>query len=251
MIKVKNLSFSYGKKKILHDLSFEIERGTITTILGQNGCGKSTLLQLLTKNLKPDSGSILVEDKEIKSISLRSFARLASVVNQYNTVPEALTVEQLVAYGRLPYFCTKESANDAEYIEQALKATSLYESREVLISSLSGGQMQRVWIAMAIAQNAKILFLDEPTTYLDVHHQVELMRLIQSLKEEYELTVVMILHDINQAVYYSDKIIGLKEGRIAYNGDTKEFVSSDRLKQIYGIDLRIMKEEDNRWVMAV
>lgn len=251
MIRVEKLSFSYGKKKVLHDVSFQIKEGEITTILGQNGCGKSTMFNLMTKNLKGNQGSITFCEKEIQGYKLREFSRLVACVNQYNIVPEALTVSELVAYGRLPYCCTKEASHDEEYINMALEATKLTELKNELVTNLSGGQMQRVWIAMAIAQNTKILFLDEPTTYLDVKYQIELLRLIKSLKEKYQLTVVMILHDINQAVHYSDQIVALKEGRVAYCGKPEGFTKKEIMKEVYGIELDVIMEDGIRQVVTV
>ncbi|MDO5522215.1 MAG: ABC transporter ATP-binding protein [bacterium] len=251
MIKVENVSFSYGKKQVLKDISLEIKEGKITTILGQNGCGKSTLFNIMTKNLPLKHGKISIQGNDITKIKLREFSRLLATVHQYNIVPEALTVEELVAYGRLPYAHTKECYKNEEYINRAIEAAKLTEIRHELVSNLSGGQMQRVWIAMAIAQNTKILFLDEPTTYLDVHHQIELLRLIKRLQETYQLTVVMILHEINQAVHYSDEIIALKDGHVLYSGEPDGFTTTEMMKDVYGIELEIIKNNKHKHVVTV
>lgn len=251
MLSVQGLSFQYGKKEVLKEVSFRIREGKVTTILGQNGSGKSTLFHLMTKNLTYKTGAIHLHGKSIQRYSLREFARTVATVGQYNTALEEITVEQLVAYGRLPYYCTKESKEDQKYIDRAIMACNLEELRKEVVSNLSGGQMQRVWIALAIAQNTKVLFLDEPTTYLDVYHQLELLKMVRSFNEKYGMTIVMILHDINQALHYSDDIIALKDGKVAYEGDAKEFVTRENLQKIYRIELDMIEVKDRRYVLTV
>lgn len=252
MIQVKNVSFSYEKKQVLHDLSFSIPKGKITTILGQNGCGKSTILGLMTKNRKVQQGEIMVQERNLKSYSLREFSRLAAVVAQYNTAPESITVEQLVAYGRLPYFgMPKERKEDRACIQRALQVTNLMDIRGEQVSKLSGGQMQRVWIAMAIAQNTKVLFLDEPTTYLDIYYQLEVLKLIKELNETLGLTIVMILHDLNQAIHYSDHIVALKGGKTYFEGTPQEFVKDEHIQEIYHVDLKLLFYEGKQYALTI
>lgn len=251
MIKVNNLSFAYGKKEILKDISLSINAGEITTILGENGCGKSTLLNLLSKHLKYKSGNIIVNGKEIKEIPFRHFSRMAALVSQHNTAPDSLTVRELVAYGRIPYAHTKEHYKNTHYIDKALEETGLTQLQDQLVSSLSGGQMQRVWIAMAIAQNTKLLFLDEPTTFLDMKHQVEVLRLVKELNQKNGLTVVMILHDINQAIHFSDKVIALKDGNVYFAGKPQEFVTSKHVKEVYGMELTMIQKEEETFVVGI
>ena len=176
-MEVKNLSFSYGSNQILSDISLTIPRGKITTIMGENGCGKSTLFSLMTKNLTPGKGKILLEEKSIKKYSLSEFARKVSIVHQHNSAAEDITIERLVSYGRTPYqkMLGGKSEEDERLIEQALQVTGLLDLRDREIGRLSGGQRQRVWIAMALAQNTELLFLDEPTTYLDIRYQLEIL----------------------------------------------------------------------------
>ena len=222
MVSVEHLTFHYDNDPpVLRDLSLTIRSGAITTLMGANGCGKSTLLQILTKNLKPDSGTIRFDQAELSTISLKEFARRAAIVHQKNTAPDDLTVERLVAYGRLPYSSIFKAGLDQEnqaQVERALALTDLTELRDRRVGALSGGQRQRAFIAMALAQNTELLFLDEPTTFLDVRYQVEILRLVERLNKEEGITIVMVLHDINQALSYSDEVIGLLDGQVSIQG---------------------------------
>ena len=168
---VRDLHFSYGKNEVLKGLSFDLREGAITTLIGANGCGKSTLFNLMTKNLTPDSGTIRFRGRAIADIRLKDFAKQAAIVHQHNTAPDDLTVEKLIAYGRTPYHTfglSPDAAKDAEKVQWAMEITDTIKHRDKQVAQLSGGQMQRVWIAMALAQDTKVLFLDEPTTYLDI-----------------------------------------------------------------------------------
>ena len=240
-MEVRNLSFSYGKNKVLRDVSFKIEGGNITTIMGANGCGKSTLFSLMTKNLYPRKGNIFLSGKNIQNLSLKEFARKVSIVHQYNTSSDDITVERLVSFGRTPHMKMMQARTqeDEELIQWAMEVTNVekYKSREV--SRLSGGQRQRVWIAMALAQNTKILFLDEPTTYLDIRYQIEILELIQKLNEEYGITIIMVLHDINQAIHFSQEVIGLKDGMVSFQGNPQEVINREGICDLYGIDLDV------------
>lgn len=252
-MEVKNLDFSYGKEKVLDDVSLKVKRGKITTIIGANGCGKSTLFNVMTKNLKPQKGSVYLDGTDISKISLKSFARRAAIVHQYNTAPYDTTVETLVGYGRLAYsqFGISDKEEDEKYISYALEATELTELRSCNIAELSGGQRQRVWIAMALAQNTDILFLDEPTTYLDIKYQIEILRLIKTLNEKHNMTIVMVLHDINQAVFYSDEMIAMKDGKIIANGSPDSVLTEDVIKETYGIHLDVEKVGGRSFIVAV
>ena len=255
MVSVEHLSFHYDNDPpVLRDLTLTIRSGAITTLLGANGCGKSTLLQILTKNLRPDSGTIHLEGTDLSGISLREFARKAAIVHQKNTAPEDLTVERLVSYGRLPYssiFRSGFSGENREQVERALALTDLTHLRERRIGTLSGGQRQRAFIAMALAQNTHLLFLDEPTTFLDVRYQVEILRLLERLNREEGITIVMVLHDINQALAYSDEVIGLLHGTAAMQGPPDEVITSESIRALYGIDLPVIRAEGRLCVMAV
>lgn len=255
MLSVEHLDFSYIKDTpILRDLSVTIKEQAITTLLGANGCGKTTLLQLMTKNLKPSAGTIRIDGKELGQIGLKEFARTAAIVHQKNAAPDDLTVERLVSYGRLPYSSIFRAGMDEEnqaQVERALALTNLTQLRERRIGTLSGGQRQRAFIAMALAQNTKLLFLDEPTTYLDVRYQVEILRLVEKLNREEGITIVMVLHDINQALAYSDEVIGLRDGQVEFHGEPKHVITSESIRRIYGIDLPVIQAEGRLCVMAV
>lgn len=252
-MEVRNLSFSYGKNKVLRDVSFKIEGGNITTIMGANGCGKSTLFSLMTKNLYPRKGNIFLSGKNIQNLSLKEFARKVSIVHQYNTSSDDITVERLVFFGRTPHMKMMQARTqeDEELIQWAMEVTNVekYKSREV--SRLSGGQRQRVWIAMALAQNTKILFLDEPTTYLDIRYQIEILELIQKLNEEYGITIIMVLHDINQAIHFSQEVIGLKDGMVSFQGNPQEVINREGICDLYGIDLDVREIEGKKFVLTV
>ena len=253
MMKVKNVSFSYGNNKILRDISLGIETGKITTIMGANGCGKSTLFSLMTKNLTPKRGQIFLERKNISAMPLTEFAKRVSIVHQYNSSAEDITVERLVSFGRTPHrkLLGGMSEEDTRLMEWAIQVTNLGEYRDREVGKLSGGQRQRVWIAMALAQNTKLLFLDEPTTYLDIRYQLEILELIKKLNQEYGITIVMVLHDINQAIHFSDHIIGLKDGKVAVEGHPEEVISTESLLQLYGVRLGVTEIDGQKFVLTV
>ena len=252
---IRDLSFSYGKKWVLRNLTLEIPKGKITTLMGSNGCGKSTMFQLLTKNLRPEQGQIFLEGTPLSSVSLGDFSRKVAIVHQNNSAPGDLTVEQLVAYGRIPYTKMRRPVSrekDEQMIERAMRITGIQELRKKQIQELSGGQRQRAWIAMAIAQGTKILLLDEPTTYLDVRYQLQILRLVKMLNRKVGITVLMVLHDINQALTYSDEIVALsKKGTLIAQGDPGKVITSDMLMDVYGIRLETLEHEGKTLVLTV
>lgn len=252
-MEVRNLFFSYGKNKVLKNASFKIEEGKITTIMGANGCGKSTLFNLMTKNLYPGKGNIFLQGKNIQNLSFKEFARKVSIVHQYNSSADDITVEQLIAFGRTPYrkIMQNRSDEDERFIEWAMEVTDVEKYRQTEMSRLSGGQRQRVWIAMALAQNTKILFLDEPTTYLDIRYQIDILELVKKLNTEYRITIIMVLHDINQAIRFSDRIIGLKDGCVVVQGNPEEVVDEECIKQLYGISLGVTTIDGQKFVVTV
>lgn len=254
LFNVRELYFSYGEVETIKNIALEIPKEKITTIIGANGSGKSTLFNLMTKNLKPKKGKIFLDKENIEDISLKKFAQRVAIVHQYNTAPWDITVESLVAYGRCPYKSlgiSKNSKEDREKIEWALERTDLVRHRGKLITNLSGGEKQRVWIAMALAQNTEILFLDEPTTYLDVRYQLEILKLIKRLNSEFKLTMVMVLHDINQAIYYSHNIIAMKEGKIVCQGVPEKVINSDTIREIFDVELNLWDKDGKPVVVAI
>lgn len=251
---VKNLSFSYDKANVINNLSLKLKEGKITTLIGANGCGKSTLFNLLTKNLKADSGSIELYSKSVSDIKLKDFAKQVAIVHQYNTAPSDITVEKLVSYGRTPYHSITFSGlsdEDDEKVKRALEITHTYKYKDKLVSELSGGQKQRVWIAMALAQDTKILFLDEPTTYLDIKYQLQILHLIKELNREYSITIIMVLHDINQSLYYSDEIVAMKDGKIIAQGKPEKIITSALVKEVYDVDLNVENMNGKPYVLPV
>ena len=251
--RVQGLSFAYENKTVLQDLNLTIPKGKITTLIGPNGCGKSTLFQLLTKNLKPARGQIFLDSTPLDKLGLKDFARRVAIVHQNNTAPGDLTVEQLVAYGRIPYTKMGHSASspeDVRLIERAMKITGVLQLRNRTIQNLSGGQRQRVWIAMALAQGTDIILLDEPTTYLDIRYQIQILRLVQMLNRKFGYTVIMVLHDMNQTIRYSDQIVALSNhGRIVAQGAPTEVVTTEMLKEVYGVELDVVPYQDTKVVM--
>jgi len=252
---LKNVSFSYDKKEILHDMTVAIPKGKIVTLLGPNGCGKSTLFGLLTKNLKPSHGEIYYRGTPLSSMSLHDFATRVAIVHQNNTAPADMTVEQLVSYGRVPFSKMGRSISkekDVKMIERAMKITGISPLRNRSIAALSGGQRQRVWIAMALAQGTGTLLLDEPTTYLDVRYQLQILRLVRQLNDKLGLSIIMVLHDINQAIAYSDEIIALSPtGSIVAQGAPQKIISTETLKKVYRIDLDIVEYQAQKIVLTV
>lgn len=251
-MEVKHVSFSYGKNTILSDLSFAVKEGNITTVMGANGCGKSTLFSLMTKNQTPGKGKILLEGKNIANLRFIDFAKRVSIVHQYNSAADDITVERLVSYGRTPYqkMLGTRTKEDEELVERAMEVTGILPYRDREIAALSGGQRQRVWIAMALAQNTKILFLDEPTTYLDIRYQLEILELVKKLNREYGITILMVLHEINQAITYSDEVIGLKDGSIVIQGKPQEVITAESMKELYGVSLKVVEVEGKKVVLT-
>jgi iron complex transport system ATP-binding protein len=254
VFEVKDLDFAYGSNQVIKGLSVKIKEGKVTTLIGANGCGKSTLFNLMTKNLKPQSGSIKLNGTEISGMRLKEFAQKAAIVHQYNTAPDDITVEKLVGYGRTPhqsFGISSDAKKDEEIIQRSMEITNVVKHKDKPVSKLSGGQRQRVWIAMALAQDTKILFLDEPTTYLDIRYQLQILALVRTLNEQYGMTVVMVLHDINQSLYYSDEIIAMKDGKICAQGEPKKIITSELIKEVYGIDLQISDLNGKPFILPV
>ena len=252
-MEVRDLYFSYGKNKVLKGVSLKIAEGKITTILGANGCGKSTLFYLMTRNLIPRKGNIFLHGKNILNLGLKDFAKKVSIVHQYNTSSDDITVERLVSFGRTPHMRMMQGRNeeDDRLIQWAMEVTGVAKYRNREVSRLSGGQRQRVWIAMALAQNTRILFLDEPTTYLDIRYQIEILELVKRLNREFGITIVMVLHDINQAIYFSDAVIGLKDGVVAVEGRPEEVIGRESIRQLYGIGLDVAEIDGKKFVLTV
>lgn len=252
-MKVKNLSFSYHQNPFIENLNIEFEENQITTIIGSNGSGKSTLLMLLSRIYKPQTGFIEINQQNIQNYKIKEFAQKVAVVHQKNQINGDQDVKTIVGYGRLPYlhYSQKLSQEDYEIIDWALEVTNLKEYKNRTLKSLSGGQQQRVWIAMALAQKTPYLLLDEPTTYLDIRYQLELLRLLKEINQKYKITIIMVLHDINQAIQYSDNIIAIKKGRIIVEGKANKVITREVIREIYGIDLKMTQLSKQSYVFTV
>ena len=247
MIKLENISFSYNKKKeFIQDLSLEFKSGEITTILGPNGSGKSTLLHMMSTYLKPKSGKIYLGDKDLGKLKQKEIAKYISCVYQENEAPDDITVRELVSFGRNIYSNVKkeDKEENKRMIDFALKATGIEEIQDKKVVNLSGGQKQRAFIAMSLAQNTEVLLLDEPTTYLDIYHQIEILEVVKSLNEKYNITIVMVLHDLNQAINYSHNIVIMKNGNLIKQGKATEVLNEQTIKDVYNVSGYIHKEDN-------
>jgi iron complex transport system ATP-binding protein len=222
-------------------LDTQVREGSITTIIGPNGSGKSTLLNLFVNQLKPGAGGVYLDGRELRAYNQKTLAEKIAIVYQQNNGPGDISVERLVKYGRTPYqsFWSNKDEEEELVIDWALKATRLTKLRQKKLSELSGGERQRAWIALALAQKTDILFLDEPTTYLDIYYQYEILNLVRELNQKYHITIVMVLHDINQAMQFSQYVIIMKDGGIVFDGAVREGITEQRIKEVYGIKSRI------------
>lgn len=240
-LQTENINIGYGEHLIVKDLSVEIPDKKITTIIGSNGCGKSTLLKAITRIIAHESGTVILDGEDISKQDTKKLAKKMAILPQTPESTNGLTVGELVSYGRFPYQSGfgRLKKRDYEMIEWALEVTGTIEYRFRPVDALSGGQRQRVWIAMALAQETEIIFLDEPTTYLDMAHQLEVLELLQKLNEEQERTIVMVLHDLNQAARFADYIIALKDGQIVQSGNCESVITHNVLKEVFHIDAEI------------
>ncbi|MBC2125016.1 ABC transporter ATP-binding protein [Listeria innocua] len=242
-MEVRDVSFSYnGTDAILKNVSFTIQKNKINTIVGPNGSGKSTLLEILARLLSPNSGKVLLEGKSIFEWKAKEFAQNVAIVHQNNILPSELTVKELLYFGRLPYKnwrMTRTKADDLA-VEKALKQTELSEKAEKFVDSLSGGERQRVFIATALAQDTPILLLDEPTTFLDMYFQLEILELVKRLNQEGNLTIVMILHDLNQALTYSDQLVVMKNGEVVAKGNPETLLTTELIAETYGVVAEVL-----------
>lgn len=250
-MKVNHLSFSYNHQSYMKDINIQFKDQKITTIIGPNGSGKSTLLLLLSRIYKIQQGSIELDNKNIWDYKIKDFAKKVAVVHQKNQIYGDLDVKTIVGYGRLPYLNYHQSLNEKDYqmIDWALETTNLKKYENRLLAKLSGGQQQRVWIAMALAQKTPILLLDEPTTYLDVKYQIEILNLIKEINTKYQMTIIMVHHDINQAINYSDEIVAMKNGKIIFQGDPNKTITSESLKSLYDYDLTVIDHNGQKIVL--
>ena len=239
MIEVKNISKAYGNKKVVDNVSLNIQEGKITSFIGPNGAGKSTLLSIMSRLLKRDSGEVLVDGKDILKWDNKELAKKIAILRQSNNINIRLTIRELVSFGRFPHSQGNLKEEDYKYIDEAINYMQLKEFEDRYLDELSGGQRQRAYIAMVIAQNSDYIFLDEPLNNLDMKHSVEIMKILRKLCDELKKTVVIVIHDINFASCYSDYIVALKDGKLIKNGLAEETIQKEELENIYEIDFHI------------
>lgn len=241
VLSAEKLSLSYDATPIIHSLDLETPSGQITALIGPNGCGKSTLLRGLARLLKPKVGSVLLNGYAIQTIPTKQLAKELGILPQSPVAPEGITVRELVAQGRYPHqdWFQQWSHADEDALQKALTLTTLTHLTDRAVDTLSGGQRQRAWIAMALAQETEILLLDEPTTYLDLAHQLEVLELLVKLNQEGK-TIIMVLHDLNHAAHYADHLVALADGRISAQGTSHEVITEEIIRDVFGVESQVI-----------
>lgn len=253
MINIQNLSLTYDSKAIIvYELNLKIQLGTVTALVGANGCGKSTLLRGISRLLKPMDGNVILNGQNIHRMKAKSLAKQLGILPQSPTAPEGLTVHELVAQGRYPHqsWLQQWSQEDEHVVEEALTITNLTAFADRPVDTLSGGQRQRAWIAMALAQQTDILLLDEPTTYLDMAYQIDVLDLLADLNEKGR-TVILVLHDLNQAARYADSIVALRGGQIAIQGTPQDVMTPDNIQEVFGLKTMVVNDPVTNTPMCV
>jgi len=246
ILRAKNLCVSYKEVDVIEHIDLEIEKGKIYSIIGPNGSGKTTLIRALSRNLKPKTGQVLLEDVNVIRMNSRQVARKMAVLGQNNHTMSDVTVKNLVQYGRYAHkeWWKGSDSADNKIVDWAIEKTGLMNMQNRRINTLSGGERQRAWLAMSLAQKPQILLLDEPTTYLDISHQLEILELVLRLNKEEGITIVMVLHDINHAARYSDELIVVKDRKIFKKGDPWTILESKVLREVFGVETEITLDKE-------
>lgn len=246
MLEINNITLAYDSNIIVKDVNFKINKGEIITLIGANGCGKSTILKAISRSLKPKSGHVYLNGELIFKMDTKKLARKMSLLPQMPTAPDDFTTRDLVSYGRYPHtgFTGKLTSKDLEIVDWAIRQTKIENLQHRQVNTLSGGERQRAWISLALAQQPEVLILDEPTTFLDICHQYEVLELVKKLNEELNITIIMVLHDLNQAARYSHEIIAIKDGSIYTKGKPKEVINEKFLKEVFNIKSKILYDHD-------
>ena len=236
-LNARELTLAYEERTVVHELDLAVPDGKVTVIVGPNACGKSTTLRALGRLLKPRNGSVLLDGAELSKIPTKKIAQSIGLLPQSPVSPEAITVADLVARGRQPHqhWWQQWSDEDERAVTDAMERTDVTALADRSVDELSGGQRQRVWIAMSLAQETDLLLLDEPTTFLDIAHQVEVLDLVRRLNHEQGRTVVIVLHDLNQAARYADHLVAMKEGRIVAEGSPGQVVTAELVREVFGL----------------
>ncbi|MGD9481826.1 ABC transporter ATP-binding protein [Streptomyces sp. TRM70308] len=245
-LRAERLTLGYGERAVVHDLDLDIPDGSVTAVIGPNGCGKSTLLRAFGRLMKPRGGRVLLDGTPLHTLPTRAVAATVGLLPQSPVAPEGLTVADLVARGRHPHqsWYRRWSAHDEEVVERALRATGTFELAERTLDELSGGQRQRAWIAMALAQDTELLLLDEPTNHLDLAHQIEVLDLVRELHQDTGRTVVLVLHDLSLAARYADRLVAMRDGRIAASGPPAQVLTEELLGEVFGLRARVRHDEE-------
>ena len=241
MIEVKNILKKYNDKKVVNNVSVNIEKGKITSFIGPNGAGKSTLLSMITRLMKRDFGTVYIEGKEIGDWDKKELSKKIAILKQSNNINMRLTIRELVSFGRFPYCEGKLGAEDERFVDDAIEYMNLLDIQDKYLDELSGGQRQRAFIAMVIAQGTEYIFLDEPLNNLDMKNAVSMMKVLRKLCDELGKTIILVMHDINFTACYSDYIVALKNGVVEKQGTVDEIINEKTLKEIYEMDFNVQE----------
>lgn len=249
MIEINNVSKKYGDKRVVSEVQLPVAEQKLTAFIGPNGAGKSTLLSMMSRLIPKDTGEIYLDRNEVKTWKQNELSKKMSILKQANNISLKLTVRELVSFGRFPYSKGRMTKTDIEKVEEALAHLGLTELADTLIDTLSGGQLQRAYIAMVIAQDTDYILLDEPLNNLDMNYAVQMMQILRRLVDELGKTVVIVLHDINFAASYADEIVAMKDGKLFAHGSTDEIIQSKTLNRLYDMNIRICEIEGKRFCM--
>ena len=239
MIEIKNILKKYKDRNVVDNVSFNIEKGKITSFIGPNGAGKSTVLGIVTRLIAGDGGDVVIEGKKLSEYHTKDLAKKIAILKQSNNISLKLTIRELVGFGRFPHSEGNLNSEDEKYIDEAIEYMKLTDIQHKYLDELSGGQRQRAYIAMVIAQNTEYILLDEPLNNLDMSHSVQMMKVLRNLCDDLGKTIVLVMHDINFASCYSDNIVALKNGKIEKVGTTNEIVQKEVLEEIYEMNFDI------------
>ncbi|MEU0217062.1 ABC transporter ATP-binding protein [Streptomyces sp. NPDC006265] len=252
-LSAENVTLAYDRRVIAEQLSVEIPDQSFTVIVGPNACGKSTLLRALSRMLKPSEGRVLLDGNVIQSMPAKKVARTLGLLPQASVAPDGITVADLVGRGRYPHqgILRQWSTEDERVVQESMRQTGVAELGDRYVDELSGGQRQRVWIAMALAQQTPLLLLDEPTTYLDIQHQIDVLDLCAELHEEQGRTLVAVLHDLNHAARYASHLIALREGRMIAEGAPKDIVTAELVEEVFGLRCQVIDDPETGTPLVV